>query len=164
MIQQWGFLLPSLFILFALVFLKSQKAVASINWRSFVYATAAFVIFYLAEISELSNNLPVIEAITFGTIALLCLIDNYKEIGIAIYALGQFSNMLVVVLNGGRMPSIDLPAETLRHTPMTNETILPFLSDWIYFQRLDILFSIGDVLLGLGIIVFSVKFLFFSKE
>jgi uncharacterized protein DUF5317 len=89
---------------------------------------------------------------------------NYRIPGMAIVALGAFSNLVAIVANGGYMPTT---AEALAASGFSEKTVysnsalladpkLPWLTDifamprWIPSHNV---FSIGDVLIGLGVVI-----------
>ena len=89
---------------------------------------------------------------------------NYRIPGMAIVALGAFSNLAAIIANGGYMPTT---AAALAATGFSEKTgysnsalladpKLPWLTDifalppWIPAHNV---FSVGDVLIGLGVIV-----------
>lgn len=95
---------------------------------------------------------------------------NRSLSGIRIVAIGIFLNALVIILNGGLMPveSTFLPeasrqllqAGTGTHGLMTEATRLRFLADIFYADLPGLgkqLFSVGDVLIDLGMGIFIVK-------
>ena len=83
--------------------------------------------------------------------------------GIWLVTLGSASNLLVIVVNGGRMPvAPELAGPLLRDGPlgqyvaMGAGTRLNFLGDWISLYLAGQIYSPGDVLIavGLAIVVF----------
>lgn len=89
---------------------------------------------------------------------------NYRITGMPIVALGAFSNLAAIIGNGGYMPASAEAMAALGKTAPTaysNSTVtpnpvLPWLTDifalpkWIPASNV---FSIGDVLIGIGVIV-----------
>lgn len=82
---------------------------------------------------------------------------NWRIAGAALIAAGTFSNLVVVLLNGG-MPydpahaasvGAPIPMDSL-HVVLRDDTRLPFLSDVIPFGLGHAVYSIGDVLLAFG--------------
>jgi len=101
---------------------------------------------------------------------------NWRYPELLVMGLGLFLNFLVIVANGGYMPA---SAEALRRAGlesvahaletgtrqgntmlMSSSTRLNFLGDWFYFPSwvpLSSAFSVGDVILGLGAVVFLAR-------
>ena len=89
---------------------------------------------------------------------------NYRIPGMAIVALGALSNLAAIVANGGYMPASPEALAALNKTAPTvysNSAVvpdpaLPWLTDifalpsWIPASNV---FSIGDVLIGVGVVV-----------
>jgi hypothetical protein len=83
--------------------------------------------------------------------------------GMWIIAIGVALNVLVISLNQG-MPASDdvvrrggrdvhVPIErTVKHKPESNDDLLPFLGDVFSLPGDNAVFSIGDIVLGLGIV------------
>lgn len=129
------------------------------------------------------NDLPVLKSIPGNVIVILhsltyiCLlvfiIRNIRTTGIPVIGLGIFSNALVIFLNGGYMPTIpkNLQNTSVRKLAesisqdvavnnsigMSGHTLLPWLGDifvmpsWVPLSNV---FSIGDVLIGIGICLY----------
>ncbi|AVX31697.1 hypothetical protein CTH_2133 [Carboxydocella thermautotrophica] len=87
---------------------------------------------------------------------------NRHLIGVRILGLGLFLNFLVILFNGGYMPVSGrfLPAhvkerlalyEDGTHRLLQVDDALPFLGDIFYIPGLNEVFSIGDVLLAVGL-------------
>ncbi len=79
---------------------------------------------------------------------------------------GAFSNILVVLLNGWKMPVDPGLAARVKitvlptmpfHAPASAATKLPWLMDRFYFPGSDGIFSIGDVLLVAGLMVTAIQ-------
>ena len=89
---------------------------------------------------------------------------NYRITGMPIVALGAFSNLAAIVANGGYMPTTPEALAALGKTAKTvysNSAVvpnpaLPWLTDifalpkWIPASNV---FSVGDVLIGIGVVV-----------
>jgi len=115
---------------------------------------------------------PYFYVASYGILALFVLF-NLRTWQIAFMGFGMGSNFLVIVVNGGYMPA---SVGSLRHAGnnavadsllneeicgnvirMTNSTHLNFLGDWLYlpdWMPLSTAFSLGDLLIGLGLIAF----------
>jgi len=89
---------------------------------------------------------------------------NYRIPGMAVVALGAFSNLVAIVANGGYMPTTAAALAATgfgEKTGYSNSALLPdpklpWLTDifampaWIPAHNV---FSIGDVLIGLGVVI-----------
>jgi hypothetical protein len=106
-------------------------------------------------------------AVVFGAVLL-----NLREPGFGLIAIGATLNLVVIVANGGYMPSAPdgwlrlngeaaIPVAGYTNSELIGEhTVLPFLGDIFVLPRplpFANVFSIGDVLIGLGAIVFLVR-------
>lgn len=105
-------------------------------------------------------------------VVLLALLRNLALPGFAVLALGAVLNLLVIVANGGQMPADPLAFAALNGLPVVPvdffsnselaapDTFLPFLGDIFFLPRplpFANVFSIGDLLIGLGAVVFLVR-------
>jgi len=102
---------------------------------------------------------------------LLALLRNLRLPGLSILAIGAGLNLLVVVANGGYMPSspgawleltgvASLPVAHYSNVILIGpDTLLPFLADIFVFPRplpMATAFSVGDAIIALGAVVFLV--------
>lgn len=100
-------------------------------------------------------------------ILLLFVYLQKRQAGMVILGLGLMLNLLVITTNQGMMPvdSTRMPAAVAEdlaaggkspfYTPMNDETWLNFLGDSISLPCFhNQLFSIGDLVIGLGILIF----------
>lgn len=131
------------------------------------------------------SNLPFIDAlpamfiVIMHYISYICLlafiIRNRSNLGITVVGIGILLNSLVIFLNGGHMPTIP---QNLKNTSvgqsadlinqgeavhnsakMTSETLLSWLGDIFYLPSwvpLSNVFSIGDILIAVGICIYIV--------
>ena len=113
--------------------------------------------------------IPVIHSISYGFL-LAFTSFNRSYSGMRLISLGIVLNALVISLNGGLMP-VDpafipeasrqlLKAGTGTHGILTEGTRLKFLADIFYVDILVLgkqLFSLGDLFIDLGIVLFAVK-------
>ena len=124
---------------------------------------------------SLSGNVITILHIISYIFLLAFWIRNIKVPGIPVIGAGIFSNSLVIILNGGYMPtfsknlentSVSNAAEAISrgdavHNSIetTRSTLLPWLGDifympsWVPFSNV---FSIGDILIAAGICIYLV--------
>ncbi len=105
-------------------------------------------------------------------VVLLVLLTNLRQPGFSIIALGALLNLVVIVANGGQMPGSPeafaavhgvaaVPTDDFSNSHLIGpHTLLPFLGDIFHLPRpfpLANVFSIGDVLIGLGGALFIVS-------
>ncbi|MGI8928638.1 MAG: DUF5317 domain-containing protein [Candidatus Limnocylindrales bacterium] len=98
-------------------------------------------------------------------VVLMALVVNLRQPGFWLIALGAFANFTVIVANGGQMPASPEAFAILRGTPLVPTTDFSnsviagphtqfyFLADLFVLPRpipFANVFSIGDVLIGLG--------------
>jgi hypothetical protein len=150
----------------------------SLYWR-WLALTAFIIQILIFSDLPLFSSLPHVIVVIFHYVSYLCLlifiIRNIKNFGISFVGLGIFFNMLVIFINGGHMPtipqnlkntSVGKSAEAINQgeavhnsAKMTSDTLLPWLGDvfylpsWVPFSNV---FSIGDVLIAVGICVYIV--------
>lgn len=147
-------------------------------WRSLVLLAFIVQILIFSDLpfsKALSNTIIVILHYVTYLCLLIFIIRNAKNLGISVVGFGVFLNTLVIFTNGGHMPTIP---ENLKNTSvgksaevinqgvavhnsvkMTSDTLFPWLGDifylpsWVPFSNV---FSIGDVLIAVGICVYIV--------
>ena len=96
-----------------------------------------------------------------NALVLAVLLANARIRGMLLVALGAFTNLAVIALNGGYMPADrgayaanGMTTEVYLNTRFLEHPVLPFLGDWIALPRWlpgTNVISLGDVLIGLGI-------------
>lgn len=149
--------------------------------RPLEFKSAAFaaLLIQLVVFSDnpLAEALPGTGIVVFHLLSYLCLaafvVKNWKTHGIIPIGAGILSNALVIFVNGGYMPTIP---ENLARTSvgqsagmisqgqaihnsalMTADTHLAWLGDMFYmpaWMPFSNVFSIGDVLIGLGVLIY----------
>ena len=111
---------------------------------------------------------------SYGLLFLFFII-NYRVWALLVIALGSISNLAVIALNGGRMPSSvhalicagqpEIARKIATNGVMGNvvlmgeKTRLNFLGDWLYLPHgvpLATAFSIGDLTIAIGLIILIV--------
>lgn len=110
---------------------------------------------------------PVLYALSMGFAALALWFNRHLPGAIWI-VLGLFLNFLVISLNGGFMPGSaaareiagmpPLSGRTMNIIPLSDTTILPFLGDILPLPKgipFANVFSIGDILITVGGIIFT---------
>ncbi|CAN5684448.1 hypothetical protein BH18CHL1_BH18CHL1_10290 [soil metagenome] len=105
-------------------------------------------------------------------VVLLVILRNISAAGMSVISAGALFNLAAIVANGGQMPADPAAVVALTGRPVigvdsfTNSalagagTALPFLGDTMVFPRplpLANVFSIGDLLIGLGAVLFLVR-------
>ena len=105
-------------------------------------------------------------------VVLAALLRNVRLPGLALVAVGAFSNLVAIVANGGFMPSAAaawmglngvaaLPTTDYSNSAIAGPgTLFPFLGDVFFLPRpipFANVFSIGDVLIGIGAAWFLVQ-------
>jgi len=100
-------------------------------------------------------------------------IVNWRVWQIPLMGIGMTSNLLVIGLNGGYMPSsvsslnkageVEVANSLLENgtygnvTMMTDSTVLDFLGDWLYLPQwfpFSTAFSLGDTIIAIGLVLF----------
>lgn len=144
------------------------------KWAAFSALLIQIIIFSgFSFVKLIPQTIIVILHIVSYICLIIFIIANIRIKGILIIGLGTMLNSLVISLNGGYMPS---NSEQLRLSTsaigvnnlqqsitynnvsgMNRDTILPWLGDifqmpsWMPFSNL---FSIGDILIGIGVLLY----------
>lgn len=153
----------------------SLRALENLNprhlWLFFIPLALQLVAFSpLGTSAQYGGTL--VKAVYLASMALaaLALALNRHLSGLVLVAAGLALNFLVIALNGGLMPVSSaarefagLPLLTgpdMNVTPMTPETVLPWLGDILplpaWMPRANV-FSLGDVLIAAGGVIFVQK-------
>jgi hypothetical protein len=110
-----------------------------------------------------------IQMITF-LIILLLLVYNRKQVGIMIIGMGFIMNLMVMIVNQGKMPVLinQVVAFDLRHTMMIESTKLKILGDVIRLPHpLDIamqISSVGDIVIAVGLMIIIAQMIYTEKN
>jgi hypothetical protein len=145
-------------------------------WKLVAILAFAIQIMIFSDIpflEALSDTANVVLHYASYILLIIFVIRNIKTPGIALIGAGIFSNSLVIFLNGGYMPTLP---ENLKYTSFAghsetisqgvavhnsslidSQTLLPWLGDIFYLPSwipLSNVFSLGDVIIGLGIIIY----------
>lgn len=142
----------------------------SLRWNWLVLASLAVQLFLFTGLSVPAGAVTVLYLLS-GALGIAWLAGNLRVPGIACVLAGALSNFLAISLNGGRMPIDpgalartrgaayvrDLAAGQLTSNSVLidSHTRLPWLTDLILVPRpwpLPTVLSVGDVLIGLGVI------------
>lgn len=122
--------------------------------------TAAF---WVPDLREAGRGLAIL-LLSYGFL-IAFMVLNRSIPGAWLIGAGLFLNLLVITVNGGmpvsenaariaKVPDISAYLETaIKHRPMTAETRLAFLGDWIPVPFLRKVLSIGDIALAAGVFV-----------
>ena len=164
-----------MFILYAIVaglvigFLLGGRpaglASITVRWSALIVGgMLAQVILFSAPVTERIGDLgPWVYVLTTGVV-LVAVFANWRIPGLAIVALGAASNFVAIIANGGYMPAGAGAMAALgraEDTAYSNSALLAHpalepLPDIFYIPRgipFSNVFSVGDVLIGLGIAI-----------
>jgi hypothetical protein len=164
-----------MFILYAIVaglvigFLLGGRpaglASITVRWSALIVGgMLAQVILFSAPVTERIGDLgPWVYVLTTGVV-LVAVFANWRIPGLAIVALGAASNFVAIIANGGYMPAGAGAMAALgraEDTAYSNSALLAHpalepLTDIFYIPRgipFSNVFSVGDVLIGLGIAI-----------
>ena len=165
------FLLYAIVIGFGLGFLLGGRpaGLATLNFRWAPVALLGLAIQILLFSGPISDRVGALGPVIYvGSTAmvLVVVLRNIRITGMALVAIGAVSNLLAIVANGGYMPTSPEAAAAAGHVEATTysnsailesgEVVLAPLTDifampeWMPFSNV---FSIGDVLIGLGVAV-----------
>jgi len=151
------------------------------GWVFPVLLLFQFVFFYFQGKNEALQQYTGVTIMAIYVIGLLFLALNRKQAGFKTIFVGVFLNFIVMALNGGAMPVSLEAASTLgqyyvdvlqnndvvfKHAKLMEDTRLPFLGDIIPivapYPR-EMVISIGDIVMNIGIFVFLQKVMTESK-
>ena len=136
----------------------------SFHWKPVVFAgLLSQVILFIPAVAERVGDLGPWLYVASTAAVLAALLRNARIPGLPVVALGAFSNLLAIVANGGYMPASPAAmaagrkgaARGLLQQPLTTDPVLAPLTDifalptWLPFANV---FSIGDVLIGVGVV------------
>lgn len=113
-------------------------------------------------------NLPTYHAVAiflFLTIYIL----NIRQTAVLLILVGAILNAAVIMANKGSMPVslkmyqryggifFNLPQGRIY---IIDTTVLPWLGDWLYFPHAGSIFSFGDVLIAMGLLILNIQYMF----
>ncbi len=144
-------------------------------WLVVVAMAIQFSIFPLFSERALIQYLTTeLHLLSYGLLFLFFVI-NYRICALLILAVGAISNLVVISVNSGRMPSsaralacagqADIADKLVRNGVVGNivlmgrNTRLDFLGDWLYLPHgvpLATAFSVGDLLIAIGLVLLIV--------
>lgn len=134
-------------------------------WPVALIGLAFQLLLFSSPLAAVVGNLGPSLYVVSTTLVLMTLVVNIRQPGFWLIALGAFANLTVIVANGGQMPASPEAFAILNGTPLvpTNDfsnsfiagphTPFYFLADLFVLPRpipFANVFSIGDVLIGLG--------------
>jgi len=123
----------------------------------FVYG----VLMIINTATHIFYGVPIYRFLSLFATFVWFLVLNYRNIGLSLFAFGGIFNATVSIANKGRMPVMGEFEITEIHQPMTEGTIFPFLADWIPSPYGFYQISLGDILLGIGGLIFLGQELWF---
>src|SRR5262245_45059784 len=150
-------------------------ALGSVRFRLWWLALGGLVfqlLLFAPPIAERIGSLGAPLYVASSALVFVAVLPNLREPGFALIAIGAALNLVAIIANGGFMPSspegwlrlngeASVPAPGYTNSELIGEqTVLPFLGDIFVLPRplpFANVFSIGDVLIGLGAIVFLVR-------
>jgi len=152
--------------------LRNLEHVRFVWWQLALAGLAVQLLLFADPIQErVGAEGPAIYVLS--TVAVLAaLLRNLRLPGLGIIAVGAVLNLIVIVANGGYMPSSPgawleltgaaaLPVSHYSNVVLIGpDTLLPFLGDLFVFPRplpMATAFSIGDAVIALGAVVFLVS-------
>lgn len=163
------FLLYAIVIGFAVGFLLGGRpsGLATLNFRWAPLALIGLAIqiaLFSGPVSDRVGDLGPVIYVGSTAMVLAVVIRNIRIAGMALVALGAISNLAAIVANGGYMPSSPAAAAAAGHTEATtysnsaivdNAVLAPLtdifaMPEWMPFSNV---FSIGDLLIGVGVAV-----------
>jgi hypothetical protein len=141
----------------------SLRRLGSIHFRWIPLLAAALLIDLVIEAVVSDPSGLVKTLVTIGTflLALVFVLANLHLGGMRVVALGLLSNLAAIVPNGAMPVSTSAARRAsapisglndgLKHEVLTHNTLLPWLADLFSFPNVQLVFSVGDVIIALGI-------------
>jgi hypothetical protein len=135
------------------------NALAEVRWRLAwlcLLGVAIRIVIFSGPESIVRPLLPLAPALNVLSISLVVvsMIANWRLPGFPLIALGAILNLVVIVANGGQMPTtlhMERTALFSHVAELGDDARLPFLGDWMQLpypkQRT---FSIGDIFIAVG--------------
>jgi hypothetical protein len=161
------FLLYALVIGVAIGFLlggrPSGLATLEFQWAPLALAGLAIqVLLFSGPVSDRVGDLGPMIYVGSTAMVLVVVLRNIRVVGMPLVALGAVSNLLAIVANGGYMPASPGAAAAAGHVEATTYSNSAIVADpalvpltdifalpaWLPFSNV---FSIGDVLIGVGV-------------
>lgn len=134
-----------------------------LGWLA-VAGFAAQVVLFSAPVTERIGELGPPLYVLSTAVVFVVLLANFRIPGLPVVALGAASNLAAILANGGYMPASQaalIAAGKIPPSGYSNSTVVPdpllgpltdvfTLPGWLPFSNV---FSVGDVLIGLGIAI-----------
>lgn len=134
-----------------------------LGWLA-VAGFAAQVVLFSAPVTERIGDLGAPLYVLSTAVVFVVLLANARIPGLLVVALGAAANLAAIVANGGYMPASEaaliaagkIPASGYSNSVVLTDPLLGPLTDifalptWLPFTNV---FSVGDVLIGLGIAI-----------
>jgi hypothetical protein len=134
-----------------------------LGWLA-VAGFAAQVVLFSAPVTERIGDLGAPLYVLSTAVVFIVLLANARIPGLPVVALGAAANLAAIVANGGYMPASEaaliaagkIPASGYSNSAVLTDPLLGPLTDifalpsWLPFTNV---FSIGDVLIGVGIAI-----------
>lgn len=160
----WVLAIAAVACLYGLVRGGSLEGIAATKFRFVWLIFAGFVIqigFSLWNPDWLTETGELVVLVSSNALVALFLAANLRLPGMLLAAAGLILNVLVIAANGGMPVSLEAaevagldgaPSDFgIKHEPLGDETIFPWIADVIPLPGLNSLISAGDILLALGI-------------
>src|SRR3989442_10336297 len=132
---------------------------AEVRWRLAwlcLLGLAIRVVIFSGPESVVRPLLPLAPALNALSISLVVvsMIANWRLPGFPLIALGAILNLIVIVANGGQMPTVPPKERTALFTHVAElgeDARLPILADWMQLPYpKERTFSIGDICIAIG--------------
>lgn len=143
----------------------------TINKINLIYIILGIQVLFRLGVMATNSNIILVSSVGIGLVLTsFHLFYNRRNTPITLIELGYISNCIVMLFNGGKMPTLVDEAVQLdiRHISIDNSGNLLLLSDIIHLPYpLDYgnyLLSIGDVMIGIGIMLLVGSLLAVSKK
>jgi len=135
-------------------FFKRLFSLTDMMFFAAMYILAGIPLLWYGNSRSYSYRVLTVAAFLF--VAVVAALRKNSFVGLPFHFLGVFSNALVLIVNGLKMPSsleiVDGMVLSETHIFMSAATSLNYLGDWISFpgSRFVGLFSPGDLLMAFG--------------
>ena len=160
----WVLAIAGVACLYGLVRGGSLEGIAATKFRFVWLLFVGFVVqigFTLWNPEWLTETGELVVLVVSNALVALFLATNLRLPGMLLAAGGLVLNVLVIAANGGMPVSLEaaevagldheLTDFGIKHEPLDDETIFPWIADVIPLAGLSTLISAGDILLALGI-------------
>ena len=158
-------------IILSVLLRGDPRRLGQIDFRRLPWILASFVVRDASEELFKSSSPPLAGSLALAFVCYGILFyglwPNLELPGMRMVALGSISNLVVILANEGRMPvsvanlspadqarELARLAVSINHQVLAPGARLPFLADlfkWTFLQPKPLMFSVGDVLISLGV-------------